>query len=90
MRDLDERGRVAHSERVEPYQPLPAQFDNDVVVRARIAPIPEGVYRPYSRTGEPGRVVIGQDGRIYLVDPTTVRSAEPHTWETRQPWTGDI
>ncbi|MBA5845670.1 hypothetical protein [Gordonia amicalis] len=91
------------------YQPLPADLDDDVVARARIAAIPEDVYRPYSRKGGPGRVVIGQyaprgtgpraaawggtvyheffgqDGRFYLVDPTTLRSAEPHTWETRYP-----
>lgn len=89
------------------YQPLPTELDDGVVARARIAAVPEDVYRPYSRKGEPGRVVIGryapwgpsphaaawedavyhefigQDGRFYLVDPTTLRSAEPHTWETR-------
>ncbi|AZZ79702.1 hypothetical protein QEN35_16815 [Gordonia alkanivorans] len=91
------------------YQPLPTDLDDDVVARARTAAIPDNVYRPYSRKGEPGRVVIGryaprgpsphaaawgdavyhefvgQDGRIYLVDPTTLRSAEPHTWETLHP-----
>jgi hypothetical protein len=87
------------------YRPL--ADDEDAMARARIAPIPKGVYRPYSRKGEPGRVVIGQyvrrdlgpdtawgpgtvhelfgrDGRTYFVDPATVRSAEAHTWESRE------
>lgn len=40
------------------YQPL-TSGSCDTAARARIAATPPGVYRPFSRKGEPGRVVIG-------------------------------
>ncbi|MCX2967240.1 hypothetical protein, partial [Gordonia aquimaris] len=42
----------------EAYRPLPPE-DTDARVRARIDTAPPGVYRPFSRVTEPGRVIVG-------------------------------
>lgn len=47
------------SEDDDVYAPIVGEVSLNTLVRARIAPIPEGVVRPHVRTGEPGRLVLG-------------------------------